>query len=73
MLAGTCRRGQSAPVIVVQDKEGIVSLLIAASGIGHRNAPAALVHAPHPEFDCDGITWPVLEIVQDQCLQHTAA
>ena len=57
-----------APVVVVEDEEGVVSLLIATSGIGDRNPPAALVHRPHPELHGDGAAGPVLEIVQDQRL-----
>lgn len=57
-----------APVVVIQDEEGVVGLLVAASGIGEGNALAALVHAHHPELHRDRIARPLLELRQRQCL-----
>lgn len=63
-------RAATSPVIVVEDEEGVVGLLVAAGGVRDGNAPAAAVHAPHPELHRDGSAGPVLEVVQDDRLQH---
>ena len=58
-----------APVLIVEQKEGVVIVLVAACGIGEGRALPAAIHTPHPELHSNCGGWKVFEIAVHQHLQ----
>ena len=66
------QEGRWAPVIVVEEQEGVVSGLISTGSIRDGRPPAARIHTPHPELHCYGQTGPIGEVGRHHHLSTAA-
>ena len=60
----------SAPIVVIENEEGVVIVVVIAKCVGEGNSFAASIRAPHPELDCQLWGGEVLESWQDEDLKR---